>query len=342
MLNFNRIVKGGGFFVIISGLLLSCTTSRKQSTRPDYFEYKKMIRDGFSTINKNIFKVYSAADYETFTFPSDSQVRKENLGAIDESNYPTNTSTETTRGTATLIHGDDKKQVFLASYHVFNYADTVFDYYYRDDGTRTPFIAQLSVKTGQKHIVKKHMESTAVELVAYNKKQDIAYIAGEVETNAATRGQQTQVNMASEKALRTGTEVFVSGFPSGYSMVTRGLLSKPLSEKTSKVLIDAPFNKGYSGAPFFILSPDCRCFKLAGIVTSSALTKKNILVPEFQRHEKTYDPKSIYTDPTYVNQDKRIKYGVTFGIGINTIEAFYINNKEKFRENDVLLDHFFE
>lgn len=342
MLNSKLIIKSWSFFVIISGLLLSCAAPPKQGTRPDYFEYKKMIRDGFSTINKTIFKVYSAADYETFTFPSDSQVRKENLGAIDESNYPTNTNTETTRGTTTLIHGDDKKQIFLSSYHIFNYPDTVFDYYYRDDGTRTPFIAQLSVKTGQKHIIKKHGESMAVELVAYNKKQDIAFITGDVKTNATTRGQQTQVNMVSEKALRTGTEVFVSGFPSGYSMVTRGLLSKPLTDKTSKVLIDAPFNKGYSGAPFFILSPDCRCFKLAGIVTSSALTKKNILVPEFQRNEKTYDPKSIYTDPTYVNQDKRIKYGVTFGTGINTIEAFYTNNKEKFEENEISLDHLFE
>lgn len=328
--------------MLTGSLLLSCSAPLKQGTNPDYFAYQKMIREEFSTINKNIFQVYSATDYKTFTFPSDSQVRKKDLGTIDKSNYPTNTSTESTRGTATLIHGDDKKNIFLSSYHVFNYPDTVVDYYYRDDGSQTPFIAKFSVKTGQKHITKQESESTAVELVAYNKQNDIAFLAAKAETNDANRGQQARVNIASEKAVRTGTEVFVSGFPSGYSMVTRGLLTKPLTDKTNKVLIDSPFNKGASGAPFFIFSPDCRCFKLAGIVTSSAVEKKNILVPEFQRHEKTYDPKNIYTEPSYVSQDERIKYGVTFGTGINTIKDFYTNHRKKLKENDISLDYLFE
>lgn len=328
--------------MLTGSLLLSCSAPLKQGTNPDYFDYQKMIREEFSTINKNIFQVYSATDYKTFTFPSDSQVRKKDLGTIDKSKYPTNTSTESTRGTSTLIHGDDKKHIFLSSYHVFNYPDTVIDYYYRDDGIRTPFIAQLSLKTRQRQIIKKHGESTAVELIVYNKKKDIAFLAGKAETSPANPIQQIRVNMASEKVLRTGTEVFVSGFPSGYSMVTRGLLSQPLTNKINKVLIDAPFNKGYSGAPFFILSPGCECFRLAGIITSSAVKKKNILVPEFQRYEKTYDPKSIYTEPSYVSQDERIKYGVTFGTGINTIKDFYTNHRKKLKENDISLDYLFE
>ncbi|MCF8231046.1 MAG: serine protease [Bacteroidales bacterium] len=341
-MNSKHIIKSWTFFMVIGGLLLSCSAPRNQDASPDYFAYKKTIRKEFSAINKNIFQVYSATDYKTFTFPSDSQIRKKELGVLDKSKYSTHTNTQSTRGTAILIHGDDKQHLFLTSYHVFNYPDTVIDYYYRDDGIRTPFIAQLSIKTRQRQIIKKHGESMAVENVAHNKKNDIAFLTGKPETSVANRIQKTHVNIASEKDLRTGTEVFVTGFPSGYFMVTRGLISQLLTNKMDKVLIDAPFNKGYSGSPFFVLSPGCECFSLAGIITSAAVEKKNILVPEFQRYEKSYDPKSIYTDPSYVNEDKRIKYGVTFGTGIKTIKKFYTNHSEEFKENGISLDYLFD
>ena len=320
--------------------ILSCVTPARKTAKDGYFSYAGTLQKEFAKLDNYVCKVYAAADYVTYSIPADSQITKNNIGQIDFSDYQKDLKTESSMGTATLLQQDDNMRVFLSCYHIFNYPDTVMDFYRRKDGTKTPFIAHISIKENQIQFLKKYNNTQLAELVAHDKKQDIAFLKA-IPENDMLSNRFGRLKTSSGNQMRTGAEVFITGYPNGYKMVTRGLMSKPFTEQPDKVIIDASFNKGYSGAPYFILSPGCNCFKLAGMITSAASIDENMLVPEFQSHQKIYDPRRPYREEVYVKLKERIKYGLTYTNSIQIIKDFYLNNQQLLNDNGVNLDDFF-
>lgn len=328
-------------FSAMALFLAACASSVRQSSTGDYFSYAEALQKEFSKTNNYVCKIYAAADYITYNIPADSQITKKALKGSGFISYQKDYQTESSMGTATLIQEDEKTSVFLSCYHIFNYPDTIINYHRRKDGTKSPFIAHLSVKEKQIHFLKKYNNTQLAEIVAFDKKRDMAFLKALTENDMLSNRLGRLKTLAANQ-LQTGKEIFITGYPNGYRMVTRGLMSKPFTEQPDKILIDAPFNRGYSGAPFFTLSRECNCFKMAGIITSSASIDKNILVPEFQSHQKTYDPGKIYDDPVYVKMDEQIKYGITYTASVPTIKDFYIENQHLLKNNGINLDDFFK
>jgi len=326
---------------LIMGLFFTaCAQKVNQTATGNYFSIAGIIQKEFSKTDNYVCKIYAAADYVTYKIPADSQMTLKQINQKDFEKYEKSYKTESSMGTATLLQEGDKTRTFLSSYHIFNYPDTLFNYYYREDGTKTPYISHYTVKENQIHFLKKYSNTQLAEIIAYDAKKDIAFLKTQPENDMLTN-RFGKLKTSSARQMQTGKEVFITGYPNGYKMVTRGLMSKPFTEQPDKIMIDATFNKGYSGAPFFILSSDCKCFKFAGIITSSASVDKNILVPEFQRHQKIYDPSRAYKEPVYVKADEQIKYGITFTASLPAINDFYINNQQLFNDHGVNLDDFF-
>lgn len=326
--------------VYLTVFIAGCSLQRQPAKDSAPMTYNRMLQQEFARINNYSWKVYCAADYYTYTFPADSQFRQNNISELNLTLFNRDFKTESTQGTATLIRQSPSQRLFLSCYHIFNYPDTLVDYYYRDDGTKTPFIAHLSIKQKQIQFVKKYNTTVLVDIAAFDKKEDITFLVAE-QTNPDSSPELFRMQIIHPGLVKTGTQAYVTGFPAGYAMVTSGLLSKPFPDRPGKIMIDASFNKGYSGAPFFVVSPDCRCFRLAGIITSSASEQKNILVPEFQSHRKIYNPRSIYTHPSFVKLDESIKYGITYTTSITTIKDFYINHQHTLNEKNISLEEFF-
>ncbi|MFW5974749.1 MAG: trypsin-like peptidase domain-containing protein, partial [Bacteroidota bacterium] len=143
------------------------------------------------------------------------------------------------------------------------------------------------------------------------------------------------------ETIRSGETVYIPGYPSGYKMVTKALASKPDKNKPENIMLDANFNRGFSGAPFYIYSAKKEKMLLAGIVTTTASETKNILVPRHQSHQKLYDPAEPYEDTLYVERDERIKYGITFSVTTEKLNDFYTQHKESFEKKSINLDPLF-
>ena len=283
-------------------------------------------------------KVYVAATYETFTFDADMQYTNANLSNIQFQHFDSESATESSMATATIIKSNPDKNILLTCYHVFNYPDTVRQYYYRSDGSQTAFLRSISVKTSQKNFTKQSGKNQDISFVTLDENLDIAIL----ETN---NPDQTSIPFSIEtikaKSIKTGETVYIPGFPSGYKMVTEAIVSKPNNHKPENIMLDANFNRGFSGAPFYVYSPEKEKMLLTGIVTTAASETKNMLAPEYQSHQKIYDPAEPYEGPLYVERDKRVKYGITFTVTIERLNDFYIQKKSGFEEKNINLDAVF-
>ena len=287
------------------------------------------------SVMEQAVKVYAAATYATYSFNAEMQYTEANLGKIEFQNLEAETSTESSMATATLIKSNPEKNILLTCYHIFDYPDTVKQFYYRSDGSRTAFLRSVSVKTSQNNFTKQGRINQDVSFIAYDEDLDIAVLETD---NPEQNSIPFRLETIQAKTINTGETVYIPGFPSGYKMVTEAIVSKPNNRKPENVMLDANFNRGFSGAPFYIYSPEKEKMLLAGIVTTAASETKNVLAPEYQSHQKIYDPAEPYEGPLYVERDERVKYGITFTVTIEKLNDFYTQEKSIFEEKNINLD----
>lgn len=124
-------------------------------------------------------------------------------------------------------------------------------------------------------------------------------------------------------------------------MVTRGIVSKSESNR-NVFLIDALFNKGFSGGIVLALRDGIPNFEIVGMIQSASATSKNILVPSKKSHENIYAVNEEYLGAVYAEKDKRITYGITYATSIDAIVDFYKSRRNELSNLDYDLDSFFK
>lgn len=324
------------YILLLTGLQGCINT--KSSSRYAETPQKNERLEALDRVTPQSIQVYAAATYETFTFDADMQYTNAKLKDIQLQDFESEGSTESSMATAAIIKSNSDKSILLTCYHIFNYPDTVRQYYYRSDGSRTAFLRSISVKTSQKNFTKQSGKNQDLNFIASDENLDLAFLAFD-------NPEQNEIPYSTEtikaQSIKTGETVFIPGFPSGYKMVTKATVSKPNPNKPAAIMLDANFNRGFSGAPFYIYSAKQEKMLLAGIVTTAASETKNILAPEYQSHLKMYDPSEPYQGPLFVERDERVKYGITFTVTTEKLNDFYKQEKARFEEESINLDAVF-
>jgi len=324
-------------YIILISVLHGCI-SNKSTSRYDEAPGKNELLEALNRVMPYSIKVYAAATYKTINFDADMQYTNADLSTIQFQDFESESSTESSMATATMIKSNQNQNILLTCYHIFNYPDTVRQYYYRSDGTRTAFLRSISVKTSQKNFTKQSGKNHDLNLIASDENLDVAILTFE---NPDQNSIPFSIETIEAESVKTGETVFVPGFPSGYKMVTKATVSKPNRHKPETIMLDANFNRGFSGAPFYVYSARMEKMLLGGIVTTAASETKNVLTPKYQSHQKIYDPAEPYKDAMYVERDERVKYGITFTLTTEKLNDFYIQEKARFEEKSINLDPVF-
>ena len=324
-------------YIILITILQGCL-SNKSTRRYDEVAQENERLEALDRVMPYSIKVYAAATYKTINFDAEMQYTNADLSTIHFQNFEPESSTESSMATATTIKSSPGQNILLTCYHIFNYPDTVRQFYYRSDGSQTAFLRSVSVKTSQKNFTKQSGKSQDLNFIASDENLDVAILAFE---NPDQNSIPFSIETIEAESVRTGETVFVPGFPSGYKMVTKATVSKPNRHKPETIMLDANFNRGFSGAPFYAYSARKKKMLFAGIVTTAASETKNVLTPKYQSHQKIYDPAEPYKDAMYVERDERVKYGVTFTVTTEKLNDFYIHEKARFEEKSINLDPVF-
>jgi len=123
-------------------------------------------------------------------------------------------------------------------------------------------------------------------------------------------------------------------------MVTKGIVSSPNKDGKGSFLIDAVFNRGFSGGIVLAIRDGVPNFEIVGLVRSVPAEYEYVLKPVPMNQSIEYNPLIPYTGDIYIDQRASLKYGITRVIAIEAIVEYLEDNEDFLAEKGYLLKQF--
>jgi hypothetical protein len=294
------------------------------------------------SITHSVSKVITVAYYTNYGFDAKAHIKQYSLfdGDYKKSAVSITVSHETVSGTATLISRVDNRVVFLTSAHILDLPDTVVAFSDPSKTFSTDEIKSIAIKDKQEIYCRDLPGCGPMDLLAMDRGNDIALI-GRLCSEAPEGMNPFNFPAGRAKELGWGCAAYVIGFPMGSPMITRGIISNPNQDETGTFMIDALFNKGFSGGIILAAREGSPGFELVGMVRSAYSKKEYVLRPEKEIHEYTYNNNAPYNGEIHVGTNESINYGVTYVIPVEALRTFYKHFRPELIYHGYNLDSFF-
>lgn len=225
-------------------------------------------------------------------------------------------------GTATIIFSQDNKVALLTTDHIVNFPDTIITYRQNESGAFTNSIQSISVIANQEFYIPDFPDGGKVEIIAQDKEMDIAIVGKKYDFSELKTFPVIKYPAGSAKDLKWGTVVYILGYPLNYKMITRALVSSPNRDSDGDFLLDAVFNRGFSGGIVLAVRDGIPNFEIVGMVNWAAGEREYILKPDSESLNYDFIPLIPYEGESFVDQKINIKYGITKAIPIESIKKF--------------------
>lgn len=290
-----------------------------------------------SSARKSTYLINTVSYYTQYFFPQTQTWKMNDLKGVDfkSQDWETNVITKPASGTGILLGWHRKNIVFLSSAHLFDLSDTIFVPIGKKETDR---YSSVLIRTKHEIFLPDIFTDGNLEILARDIKSDICLVSGKV--NPDNRKLHVfPFPLGNSKALDWGSEVYIIGFPQGFHMVTRGLVSKPFKLRPYEFAIDAPFNHGMSGAPILNFNPVKNSLQLVGIGKSVSATTVQILSPELAGNSDSTLVRSIYKGAVYTDEITLVNQGVSFTVPTNLIRKFLIDNNEPVKDMGISLKY---
>lgn len=247
-------------------------------------------------------------------------------------------STEhTVRGTAAIYSRRGNRVQLITNDHVTRVPDTVIVYYGEQDEarrvSRAPrYVESVAIKTLQMNLVSDLADVAFFQIIARDSALDIALLAVDLEGQPRGAIEPLNVPAGDPSKLVWGSFVYVLGFPQGFKMVTRGIVSDPNRGRDNSFLLDGLFNRGISGGLILAVRGDTGALEWVGMARSASAHTELVLSPE--RRRLNDEGLSLpYEGRLYIEQVTRIDYGVTFSVSMTAIQRFLRTSAERAGRN---------
>jgi len=297
---------------------------------------QQSVSDELDFLSSTVRKLDCLVFYRTYIFPTGNKLEKNGLTTtvLDEYSIGNDVINESVSGTATVIYYDGKQVALLTCAHVVDFPDTLFNYY-SAGGLRS-----VSIKLKQQNFVTGLPEGELVEVIARDKKKDIALLTKVL--HAHTQPPLVlNYPIGRTKDLEWGTVVYTLGYPIGNLMVTRSIVSNPGKSARGMFLTDALFNHGISGSPVLALRDGVPNFEWVGMASSSSAESIHFLKPT-DDVPQLLSPDSQYEGDFLIGYRKSINYGVTYSVRIEDIVKFLAANEKLIEEKGIDSSMFFK
>jgi len=277
-------------------------------------------------ISDTVKKVSSTAYYTGYVFPDDLQVSMGDINQDFVERYAEEVIffNNSVAGTATIIMKQNNKIAMLTCAHVVSFPDTLVRYVPDQSGRgSTQNVKSVAFLTRQSNYVVGLPEGGDIDIIQTDSERDLAILGKEFEEEEVVLDMPVfDFPFGIAEELRWGNMVYLAGFPRGYHMITRGVVSDPNRNLQGSFLLDAPFNQGMSGGLALAIRGNSPNFELMGLTNSAAADFQYNLVPDVQATSEGFIPNIPYNDQIFIELKRNISYGVTFVIPINEIIAF--------------------
>lgn len=247
--------------------------------------------------------------------------------------------TQSKAGTATIIAQTDDNLMLITNDHVVSYPDTLVFYYDEDEqqtsgrrrGTEK-YIERISVRVSQINMIFDMPRFGPFEVIARDVNNDIALISVTVpDEESMQRIKVLGAAVGDPEKLNWGSFVYVLGYPKGYKMVSRAIVSDPRRDRNDGFLIDGQFNEGISGGLILAIRAETGEMEWVGLARAASASSKVVLVP-VEKNVEDYAFHQPYTGTAYLDVITQIEYGITIPVSMKTIQDFFNREDRRLRD----------
>jgi hypothetical protein len=331
-----------GILIFICFLSLSCSTT-------SYREVYPMLNDGkydsefpyrgcseqLEQISESVRMISCVAYYKSLVFPFEAKVRIADLHEpflkvkAEKEVYLNQTSS----GSATVISCQNKRIALLTCAHVVDFSDTIITFYRGEDKKQSEFIQSLAVKDRQTNYVAAIQGARNLEIVSIDRENDLALVGQRFESSDVPAVTVFHYPIGKAKELEWGAFVYLFGYPAGYRIVTKAIVSNPNRDKYGSFLTDAVFNRGFSGGIVLAIRDGVPNFELVGMMKLVPGYQHYYLTPAKEGDQVEFDANIPFKGDVYAESRTDIIYGVAPAIPAELIIEFLQTNQRKLAED---------
>jgi hypothetical protein len=282
-------------------------------------------------ISETVKQISVMAHYKTYLFSLNDSVRSENVsrvligGRLPEPSY----QDHNVAGTGTIISDNNGRIALLTCAHVVDFPDTVVTRH-RDPNYRlTPFIRSISIKSHQTSFLNEIAGTTSLEILAIDRETDLAILGQELTAQQDARVRVFTYPLGRAKELEWGSFVYLFGYPSGFRMITKGIVSLSKKPPSGSFIVDAVVSPGASGSIALAVRDGVPNFELVGIIKMIAAKTSYVLKPSWLGDDAQYDPLEPYRGDMFVERKTEVHEGIALAIPAETILSFIEENQQR-------------
>jgi hypothetical protein len=295
-------------------------------------------------ISESVRMISCIAYYKSYIFPPEAKIRLSDLQdpQLKEKAIKEVFLNRTSSGSATTIYYENKRIALLTCAHVVDFSDTIITYYRGENRKETEFIQSLAVKDHQSNYATSIQGVRDLEILAIDKGSDVAVVGQRMYEQSAQNVTVFNYPFGKAKELEWGTFVYLFGYPAGYQMITKGIISSPNRDKHGSFLTDAVFNRGFSGGIVLAIRDGVPNFELVGMATLVPARQQYFMTPFKEGEIDDFELDAPFKGDIYVESRADIIYGIAPAISSELIVDFLEKNQQQLQEKGYNLHSFLE
>lgn len=335
------------YLIFIAGITTACKTKYviTEMGEQAYYQTGYPLQDTSRDITKifqSVKRVNVVGYYNTFIFSEDSRITENdvNLPETYKKAAAQFSYTQAKAGTATIISRTDDNLVLITNDHVVSYPDTLVFFYDQGEqqtGNRRRgqerIVERISIRVNQINMIFNMPRFGPFEVVARDRNNDIALIAVKIpDEESMQRIRILSVGVGDPEKLNWGSFVYVFGYPKGYKMVSRAIVSDPNRDRHAGFLIDGQFNEGISGGLILAIRAETGEMEWVGMARAASASSKVVLVP-VEKNVEDYAFHQTYSGEVFLDVITQIEYGITIPVSMKAIQNFFRGEDRRLRDD---------
>jgi S1-C subfamily serine protease len=285
---------------------------------------------------RSLHRVIYTAEYHTYLFDAEAGVTEGDLeepASLDRASAPVS-EVHSKAGTAVVIARTERHAALITNDHVVGFPPVLIRYF-DEDAIRYPRtarrVASVSMVQREWGHVADQPHLGEIRVLARDPADDVAVFEVLLpDQEARDSFQPLRAAPGDSRRLSLGSFVYVLGYPGGYPMVTRAIVSDPDRDGRGGFLTDGMWNEGISGGALLAIRGDDGSLEWVGITRAGAGMRELRLRPaDPEAPEDLYG--LLYQGPIYADAELRVQYGITFSVSMFVLRDFVNANREMLR-----------
>lgn len=292
------------------------------------------IKESFNSVKR----LQNSVVYRHFVFDRDSLPTKAELEGVDIRRMATDSYIDdhSNAGTAIVMSTGRRGAAILTASHVVTYPDTIWHYHSESMSGINALIEGVSIKQSTSHFIIDEATFIGFEIIANDPRRDLALL---VETSSSNENQKMtplKIEPGSHSTLDWTDLVYAVGYPRGIQMVTSAMVSNYQISPRRSYILDASFNRGFSGGAIFSVKSDGSGLEWVGVLSAAYAEPEYYLAPA-EIDEDDLNLSLEYRGAIFIERAARVNYGITYAVGMNEVRDFFREVQSQTRRHSVFL-----